>query len=172
MKIYTRKGDTGYCSLLSGDRVPKSSVRVRAIGAIDELSANLGMLKSHLVKKDTFEHIEKIQSTLYAIMGHLACNKGKHPDMLPEITRADIEFLEKQIDAMNETLPELKKFILPGGNVPSAWCDISRTVCRRAESLCVELFLTEKTNEIIIAYLNRLSDYLFTLGRQLREEAE
>lgn len=163
MKIYTKKGDNGTTGLIGGVRVPKNHIRVEAYGTIDELNSFLGILRGAL-KGENQITIERIQNVLFVIGSQLASAPGAKMQ-LPEITDRDVELLEHQIDIITSGLPELRNFILPGGSSNGSFAHISRCVCRRAERLAVAISETEHVDELILKYLNRLSDYLFTLAR-------
>jgi cob(I)alamin adenosyltransferase len=170
MKIYTKGGDKGQTSLLGGKRVLKSDPRIEAYGTIDELNANLGFLRdleiSETVKGDLFN----IQNKLFVIGSILACEDDPAQYNLTNIDEMDIAFLEMGIDAMEKKLPVLRNFILPGGHIAVSQCHICRCICRRAERHVVLLGEVEVQEEVIIKYLNRLSDYLFVLARFLGHE--
>ena len=166
-KIYTKNGDDGTTSLLSGKRVPKFHIRVEAYGIIDELSSNIGFLRSLDIPDILYEELIEIQQILFDISGLLACDEGKHLKMLTQVKDKSIEFLEKFIDRMTKELPPLKEFILPGGQTEVAFAHICRTSCRKAERRIVELAEKEPIDKNIIIYINRLSDYFFTLSRKL-----
>ncbi|MCX6783034.1 MAG: cob(I)yrinic acid a,c-diamide adenosyltransferase [Candidatus Levybacteria bacterium] len=171
MKIYTKTGDKGKTSLFGGKRVFKSSKRVEAYGTIDELGSMLGMIIAMLSKKKQLtlivKDLLKIQSTLMDIGGLLARpNADTKQTDIEEIYIADcINFLELKIDSMTDVLDELKNFIMLGGGVNSSYIFVTRAVCRRAERHIVSLDRKESVSPYILKYLNRLSDYLFTLGR-------
>jgi cob(I)alamin adenosyltransferase len=171
MKIYTKTGDEGTTSLLGGTRVPKFHPRIEAYGTIDELNAYLGLLRDHEIPAHYKEVLLEIQERLFTVESQIAMD----PDVqlsrpLPEIHTADISLLEKEIDTMNETLPELKQFILPGGHPIVSYCHIARCVCRRAERNTIRLSQAQQVDQVNIMYLNRLSDYLFVLSRKLAQE--
>lgn len=165
MKIYTKTGDLGETSLLGGTRVSKSDPRIEAYGTVDELNSCIGMLASHTAHHRSV--LLEVQHRLFDLGSLLALDpKSKFP--IPEISEEHVGELEQEIDRMDAQLPELKNFILPGGNVASGWAQICRAVCRRAERRVVEL---EGHSELSVRYLNRLSDYLFVLARMLLMEA-
>jgi cob(I)alamin adenosyltransferase len=166
-KIYTKGGDKGQTSLLGGTRVPKYHDRIEAYGTVDELVSFLGLIRDQDIDKHYKELLIQIQQTLFTAEAHLASDSEKNTANLPKISEKDIEMLENEIDEMNKQLPELRSFILPGGNTIVSYCHISRTICRRAERLVIKLSENYPVNEIIIKFLNRLSDYLFVLARQL-----
>ena len=166
MKIYTKTGDKGKTSLLGGTRVSKSNERINTYGTIDELNSFLGLVSDLDQNKDRVLFIRNIQSRLFTIGSSLAAETDKAKDFKPDLEDADVTDLEKAIDDMNESLPAMKNFILPGGHQLISATHISRTVCRRAERLIINLSESEDVEEIIIRYLNRLSDYLFVLARK------
>jgi cob(I)alamin adenosyltransferase len=165
MKIYTKTGDKGTTALLGGRRVHKSELRIEAYGDIDELNSCLGLLTGDQGLSFCTGTLQEIQKTLFVIGSELACDPGNNKPKIPGLKMEKVEELEKAIDSMEEELPELKTFILPGGHALVAYCHIARAVCRRAERKCVALARSEPVGEIVIAYLNRLSDYLFVLAR-------
>jgi cob(I)alamin adenosyltransferase len=167
MKIYTKTGDKGATSLIGGTKVPKSDVRIETYGTVDELNSWMGMINDQLNDEEFRSVIKEIQDRLFTIGSSLATDAEKAPKMkLPDLHASDIAFLEGKIDEMTSQLPLMKSFILPGGHVAVSSIHITRCVCRRAERLAVgmqqhELFVDPQ----VIQYLNRLSDYLFTLAR-------
>ncbi len=166
MKIYTKTGDTGETSLIGGRRISKSNVRIDAYGTVDELNSCIGLVRDHVGQAHEKEILKKIQNTLFVMGALLAEDPLKSFEKLPKLNQTDIVFLEKEIDKMDEILPALKEFILPGGHPLVSYCHVARSVCRRAERRCVDLASSEPVDKIIIIYLNRLSDYLFTLARK------
>jgi len=166
MKIYTKTGDKGMTSLLSGERALKNDLRIKAYGTVDELNSFVGLLASYDLNKRHKEFLQSIQNDLYHA-GSLLAVRGETKFKLKEIDNTDIEFIEKEIDLMNAKLPKLEHFIIPGGNQDAAVCHICRTVCRRAEREVVELTEKENVNDNIVIFLNRLSDYFFVLSRML-----
>jgi cob(I)alamin adenosyltransferase len=165
-KIYTRKGDDGKTGLIGGDRVAKHHIRVESYGTVDELNSHIGLVRSY-VSNTTEEHIlADIQNNLFTIGSYLASSASSKMN-LPEFHEESIEIIEKEIDRLTDQLPELKNFILPGATKEGAEAHIARCVCRRAERLAVHLSDIEEIEAFIIKYLNRLSDYLFTLARFL-----
>jgi cob(I)alamin adenosyltransferase len=170
MKIYTKTGDQGMTSLLEGTRVLKSNLRINSFGTIDELNSYIGLLRDQSVNTKRKELLKELQDRLFTIGSNLASDPEKGKAGLPDIKPEDIIFLEQEIDKMNEQLPEMRNFILPGGHQSVSFCHIARCVCRRAERLVVELHEKEKVPSIIIVYLNRLSDYLFVLSRMMAFE--
>lgn len=169
MKIYTKKGDQGTTALIGGRRVPKNDVKIEAYGTVDELNSWIGLLRDHEINQNYVDQLLEIQDRLFTAGSLLAADDG-HKMQLPELNESDIDYLEKAIDTMNESLPEMKSFILPGGHFSVSHCHIARCVCRRAERLCVALNEIEQKHTIILKYLNRLSDYLFVLARALSKD--
>lgn len=166
MKIYTKTGDKGETSLIGGLRVPKHHPRIEAYGTIDELNSHLGYILSCEVPEEDKNLIRSIQDRLFTVGSLLASAPGSKM-IVPDLNNEDIRVLEKRMDTLNEELPELKNFILPGGTRDAAMCHIARCVCRRAERLVIGLSETEMLDERIIPYINRLSDYLFVLSRKM-----
>lgn len=168
MSIYTRKGDDGTTSYLGGGRVPKSAARISAYGDVDELNSFIGLAMSTEPGDFEREILESVQTTLFAIGGHLATPDPAKLANLGEKSSIDerlIDELEKEIDRTSAELDPLKAFILPGGSAKAASLHIARTVCRRAERSVVALSQKETVEPVITAYLNRLSDLLFTFAR-------
>ena len=169
-KIYTKGGDKGQTSLLGGTRVSKYDIRIEAYGTLDELNSFIGIVRDMNIGKDHKETLLKIQYKIFEAESHLAADKPEQTEKLPRITEDDIVFLEKEIDRMNESLPELRSFILPGGHVVVSYCHVCRTICRRAERLTIKLSELYQVDERILKYLNRLSDYFFVLARMIGKE--
>jgi len=174
MKIYTKTGDHGETSLFGGERVKKFNIRLDAYGTIDELNSFIGLIRSQEIPIKLKENLVQIQSELFTIGAMLATpqdkeklKSGKDRLGIEKIGQKNIGQLEHWIDEMNEALPAMTHFILPGGNSVVSFCHIARTVCRRAERIIVQLHQDEPVNADIIAYTNRLSDYLFVLARKL-----
>jgi cob(I)alamin adenosyltransferase len=167
MKIYTKTGDEGQTSLLGGSRVPKHHLRIETYGTVDELNSFLGLLRDHLNDEDQVKLIIRIQEQLFTIGSHLATEPGKHNIKLPEVHEEEVDYLETSIDLMNEVLPEMRNFVLPGGHQAVSTCHVARCVCRRAERLAVHLSEEAQVNPLILKYLNRLSDFLFVLSRKI-----
>lgn len=168
MKIYTKTGDKGLTSLIGGTRVPKHHLRIESYGTVDELNSYIGMIRDQDAISDHQKTVLKeIQDRLFTIGSSLASDPEKSKMKIPDLYDKDIEFLEQEMDTMNEALPDLKHFILPGGSVAVSFCHIARCVCRRAERICVHLAEDSYVNEKIMIYLNRLSDFLFVLARQI-----
>lgn len=167
MKIYTKTGDKGETSLIGGTRVPKHHIRIEAYGTMDELNSWIGLIRDQQINDKSIKALLEIQDRLFTIGSLLAEDPEKSRMKLPHINADDIRFLEEQIDHMNEYIPELKSFILPGGHTTVSYCHIARCVCRRGERLIVHLSESNTVDEKVIIYINRLSDYLFTLARYL-----
>ncbi|HYG49716.1 MAG TPA: cob(I)yrinic acid a,c-diamide adenosyltransferase [Flavobacteriales bacterium] len=165
MKIYTKTGDKGQTSLLGGKRLQKSHIRIEAYGTVDELNSFLGVLRDSYQDETLNKLWIDIQDRLFTLGSILAAANDTKKFKIPEISEADITVLEIAIDTMNNELEPMRSFILPGGNLPASWAHVCRTVCRRAERRCVELAATEEVPELIVKYLNRLSDYFFILSR-------
>ncbi len=167
MKIYTKTGDKGTTSLIGGTKVSKAHLRIEAYGTVDELNSYIGLCKDLLTDTHSKGILQEIQDRLFTIGAALACDPEKETKMkIPDLKEEDINLLEQEIDNMNETLPSMKSFILPGGHLTVSHIHIGRCICRRAERCCVRLESAQNEIEpIIIKYLNRLSDYLFVLAR-------
>ena len=172
MKIYTKTGDQGITSLLGGTRVPKSDLRIDAYGTVDELNSYMGLLRDQEVNADRADFLKEIQDRLFTLGADLATVPGKDKVKKPDLHAEDITLLENEMDQMNTDLPPLRAFILPGGHTAVSFCHLARTVCRRAERIVVELASYEEVNGLVIQYLNRLSDYLFVLGRKMAQELQ
>ncbi len=168
-KIYTKTGDAGETSLFGGKRLPKNDDRIDAYGTIDELNSFIGWLRDSVEKEELKNNLKEIQDRLFTIGSNLASDPSKNM-ITPDVIEADVEFLEQQIDAMEEQLTPLKHFVLPGGHSSVSICHVCRTVCRRAERCIISLSQSEKVEEIIIRYVNRLSDYFFVLGRKISQD--
>lgn len=165
-KIYTKTGDKGTTALWGGGRLPKYHLRIEAYGSLDELNANLGLLRDFCEQEEQRQQLLKIQERLFSLGTIMAtapekADKVKQPDVLPE----DVLQLENWMDAMDEHLAPLKNFVLPGGHPQVSRANIARTVCRRAERLAVALNEEQALPAVVLQYLNRLSDYLFIFGR-------
>ncbi len=167
MKIYTKTGDKGTTSLLGGTKVSKSHLRIEAYGTVDELNSYIGLCRDLIADEVNRATLREVQDRLFTIGSSLACDPDKEPKMkIPDLKETDIEFLEKEIDRMNERLPAMKNFILPGGHPTVSHLHVARCICRRAERCCVRLETEAMPAEsIVIKYLNRLSDHLFVLAR-------
>ncbi len=168
-KIYTKTGDAGLTGLIGGTRIPKAHIRIESYGTVDELNSHLGLVKDTMQCPAYDAVLKEVQDILFTIGSSLACDPEKEVKMsLPNLYESDVEFLEQHIDAMNEELPPLQKFILPGGHVGASNAHVARCVCRRAERVCVAMqYEGETISPLIIKYINRLSDFLFTLCRYI-----
>ncbi len=169
-KIYTKTGDKGQTSLIGGTRIPKFDIRIEAYGTIDELNSNIGLVRDQEMDEQSKNTLIEIQDRLFTIGSLLAADPEKNKMVLPQILESDIELLEKEIDDMNEQLPEMKSFVLPGGHSTISFCHLARCVCRRAERCVLRLNEVQPVNELIYKYLNRLSDYLFVLSRKFTQD--
>jgi cob(I)alamin adenosyltransferase len=167
MKVYTKKGDKGKTGLIGGTRVLKSSLRIDSYGTVDELNSYIGLLRDNVLCEDFKKEMIFIQDRLFTLGSWLASDPEKSKMTLPEIREEDVTRLEKSIDMMEVELEPMKFFVLPGGHQTVSFCHISRCVCRRAERLVVALDEETEQNPVIIAFLNRLSDYLFVYSRYL-----
>ncbi|WP_194777450.1 cob(I)yrinic acid a,c-diamide adenosyltransferase [Pararhodonellum marinum] len=170
MKIYTKSGDEGTTSLLGGKRVSKAHLRIDAYGTVDELNAYIGLLRDQEINEKRGDFLKEIQDRLFTIGATLATVPGKEKVKRPDLHEEDITVIESEIDRMEKTLPPLTRFILPGGHQVVSFCHVARTVCRRTERCVVALSELEHVDEMIIKYINRLSDYLFVLGRLIAQE--
>lgn len=167
MKIYTKTGDVGETSLYGGRRISKSALRIETYGTIDELNAYIGLVRDVQTDEKQKETLKEIQDRLFTIGANLASDPDGHAKNVPDLHEADVELLEKAIDSMEQSLPPLTHFVLPGGHVHVSYCHLARTVCRRAERLTVALHHQSDIAPLVIKYQNRLSDYLFVLGRKM-----
>jgi len=169
LKIYTKTGDLGKTSLIGGTKVAKSHIRIESYGTVDELNSYIGLVSDHITDTPTKIILKEIQDRLFTIGSSLACDPDKEPLMkIPDLKEEDVVLLENEIDKMNDTLPVMKSFILPGGHIAVSTAHITRCVCRRAERLCVNMQQHDLFVEpLVIKYLNRLSDYLFVLARYI-----
>jgi len=165
-KIYTKGGDKGETSLLGGTRISKSHERVEAYGNLDELNSFIGLIRDQDIDPHYREVILRVQENLFVAEALIAKDPEQQVPGLPTLSGNDVLFLEKEIDSMNEQLSLLNNFILPGGNTVVSYCHIARTVCRRTERSLIRLNQNSPVEDIIIQYLNRLSDYLFVLARK------
>ncbi len=170
MKIYTKAGDRGMTSLLGGEFVSKSHPRLEAYGTLDELTSWIGLLRDHLEGKGIREDLLLIQDRLMLGSSILANERTDGSIKLPLISEEDIYMLENRIDSMDAKLPALTNFIIPGGHKVVSYCHLARTCCRRAERLSAGFVKDSDQTSILIKYLNRLSDYLFTLARKTAKE--
>jgi cob(I)alamin adenosyltransferase len=170
MKVYTKKGDKGKTGLIGGTRVPKYALRIDAYGTVDELNSYVGLLRDKAVNKQFKEELIFVQDRLFTIGSWLASDPEKGKMALPEIKEGDLTKLEDSIDVMDAKLEPMTSFVLPGGHETVSFCHITRCVCRRAERLVTELNEESELNPLIMAFLNRLSDYLFVYGRFVTAE--
>jgi cob(I)alamin adenosyltransferase len=166
-KIYTKTGDQGTTSLIGGTKISKSHLRIEAYGTVDELNSYIGLCRDLISNKQSRKILSEIQDRLFTIGSSLACDPVKEPKMkIPDLKETDILLLENEIDKMNEIIPPMKSFILPGGHIAVSHLHIARCICRRAERGAVRLKIEkEEIEAIVLKYLNRLSDYLFILAR-------
>jgi cob(I)alamin adenosyltransferase len=170
MKIYTKTGDEGYTSLIGGTRVRKHHLRIESYGTVDELNSYIGLIADQDINPHHQQFLKQIQDRLFTIGASLAADPEKSRMTIPDLHDEDVVLLEQEIDNMNEHLPELKHFILPGGSTTVSYCHLARCVCRRAERITVHLAEESTVDNKVIIYLNRLSDYLFTLARKVASE--
>lgn len=177
MKIYTKTGDKGTTALFGGTRVPKHHIRIESYGTVDELNSHLGLIRDQDIKQQYKDILIHIQDRLFTVGAILATDpekailkNGKERLNIPKISDANIELLEKEMDAMNTELPQMTHFVLPGGHQTVSFCHIARCVCRRAERLASALNDLEPFDARALMYLNRLSDYLFVLARKLTKD--
>ncbi|MBB6270169.1 cob(I)alamin adenosyltransferase [Pedobacter cryoconitis] len=167
MKIYTKTGDKGQTSLIGGTRVPKFHLRIECYGTVDELNSYIGLIQCQDIDPHAQQVLKEVQDRLFTIGASLAADPEKSKMKIPDLNLADISLLEQEMDKMNEILPELKHFVLPGGDTVVSYCHIARCICRRAERLTVNLAVDSFVDDKVTIYLNRLSDYLFVLARKL-----
>jgi cob(I)alamin adenosyltransferase len=172
MKIYTKTGDKGSTSLIGGTRVAKSDLRIEAYGTVDELNSYIGLVRDQEVNKSRLDLLKEVQDRLFTIGALLATDPERSKMKTPDLYEDDIILLEQEIDKMTAEVPPLRSFILPGGHQSVSFCHVARCVCRRAERLAIELQQTSQVEELVIKYLNRLSDYLFSLCRKMTQELE
>ena len=170
LKIYTKTGDKGQTSLLGGTRVPKDHIRIEAYGTVDELNSWIGLLRDSINDKHIQEILINVQDRLFTMGSSLASDPEKSKMKIPHLTEDDITVFEKEIDTMDAQLPPMKNFVLPGGHVTVSYCHVTRCVCRRAERRVIHLAANEPVDELVVKYLNRLSDYLFMLARKLTHD--
>ncbi|WP_299532907.1 cob(I)yrinic acid a,c-diamide adenosyltransferase [Ulvibacterium sp.] len=177
MKIYTKTGDDGTTALYGGTRVAKHHIRIDSYGTVDELNSWLGLIRDQKIDENTKQVLAKIQDKLFTVGAILATDpkkaqlkSGRERLNIQKIGSKDIELLEKEMDKMDETLPPMTHFILPGGHTTVSYCHIARTICRRAERLAVQLYEKEPFDDQVLSYINRLSDYLFVLARKLSKD--
>ena len=150
--------------------MPKHHIRIESYGTVDELNSYIGLIRDQDISVHDKDLLKQIQDRLFTVGASLAADPEKSKMVIPDLHSEDIELLEQEMDKMNGALPELKHFILPGGSTTVSYCHIARCVCRRAERLVVHLAEESHVEEKVIIYLNRLSDYLFTLARKIAHE--
>ncbi|TWO34398.1 cob(I)yrinic acid a,c-diamide adenosyltransferase [Seonamhaeicola sediminis] len=174
MKVYTKTGDKGTTALFGGTRVPKHHIRIESYGTVDELNSHLGLIRDQDINQHYKDILIEIQHNLFTVGAILATDpekailkSGKERLNIEKISSDDIQKLEDEMDTMNEALPPMTHFVLPGGHQTVSFCHIARCVCRRAERLASSLNNIEPIESHALIYLNRLSDYLFVLARKL-----
>ncbi|MEN0055913.1 MAG: cob(I)yrinic acid a,c-diamide adenosyltransferase [Mucilaginibacter sp.] len=172
MKIYTKTGDKGFTSLIGGTRVAKHHLRIESYGTVDELNSYIGLIRDQDIAVHDKEVLKQIQDRLFTIGSLLAADPERSKMVIPDLHMTDVELLEQEMDNMNEHLPELRHFILPGGSNTISFCHIARCICRRAERITVHLAEESTVDEKVNIYLNRLSDYLFTLARKIGNDGK
>lgn len=177
MKVYTKTGDKGTTALFGGTRVPKHHIRIESYGTVDELNSYIGLIRDQEINPLYQNVLIEVQDRLFTLGAILATppekeilKNGQKRLQNLGITESDIEYLEKEIDMMETELPPMTHFVLPGGHTTVSYCHIARCVCRRAERLATHLNDIEPTDELVLKYLNRLSDYLFVLARKLSHD--
>jgi len=170
MKIYTKKGDTGTTGLIGGTRVLKSSLRIESYGTVDELNSYIGVVRDHISDQTYIDQLIEVQDRLFTIGSSLASDPDKSNMKIPDLHETDIQLLETWMDTMDEQLPEMRYFVLPGGHPAVSFCHVARCVSRRAERIIVDLAQHEFVAPLVGAYMNRLSDYLFVLGRKIAQD--
>ncbi len=166
--IYTKTGDGGTTSLVGGSRVSKDDVRVEAYGTVDELNSHIGLLAELMrpLAGGYYDELKAVQHNLFTLQTLLATEDEVIYARLPQLQEEEVEMLERQIDTINDQLPKLHNFVIAGGTTVGAQCHVCRTVCRRAERCVVTLARESKVDDVLLRYLNRLSDYLFVLARR------
>lgn len=171
-KIYTKTGDRGKTSLVTGERVAKSALRIEAFGTVDELNSVIGLMRSwagesgdDAIRAESEFSLKQIQNDLFDIGAILACAAGRAKDVMPAFAAVRIAFLEERIDRYQASLEALSSFVLPGGSMLNAYAHLGRTVCRRGERVLWRLHEQESVEDDILTYINRLSDYLFVFSR-------
>ncbi len=166
--IYTKTGDKGTTSLVGGSRVSKDDARVEAYGTVDELNSHIGLLAEMMRQMEGgyYDELKAVQHNLFTLQTLLATEDSEIYSKLPQLAEEEVEMLERQIDILTDMLPKLQNFVIAGGNMTSAQCHVCRTVCRRAERRVVTLARQAHVDDVLMRYLNRLSDYLFVLARR------
>lgn len=179
MKIYTKTGDAGTTALFGGTRVPKHHIRIESYGTVDELNSYIGLIRDQEIDPRSKEILAHIQNKLFTVGAILATppekeilKNGKERLNISKISEEEIELLEKEMDVMNDALPEMTHFVLPGGHTTVSYCHIGRCVCRRAERMATLLNEQDRVDPFVLKYLNRLSDYLFVLARKLSQDLQ
>jgi cob(I)alamin adenosyltransferase len=171
MKIYTKTGDKGLTSLIGGTRVPKSSLRIDCYGTVDELNSYIGLLRDQEVNAPRRDVLKEVQDRLFTIGAHLATDPDKEArQRIPDLHTEDIDLLESEMDRMDQVLTPLREFVLPGGHPAVSFGHVARCVCRRAERLVIHLREESPVEDLVVMYLNRLSDYLFVLSRAMAHD--
>ena len=177
MKIYTKTGDKGTTALFGGTRVPKHHIRIESYGTVDELNSHLGLIRDQAIDLHYKSMLIQIQDKLFTVGAILATapekatlKSGKERLNISKINEEDIQLLENEMDKMNNQLPPMTHFVLPGGHQTVSFCHIARCVCRRAERLAAQLNDYQPVDPLVLKYLNRLSDYLFVLARKLSKD--
>lgn len=172
MKIYTKTGDRGTTSLVGGERISKSCDRIESYGTIDELNSYIGLLATYCTDEMDKNMLQSIQNKLFVVGGYLATDTSKTAVRQSLILSSEtVKAVEAEIDRIDQLLPPLRVFILPGGSRAAALCNVCRTVCRRAERCIIRLMETgAKIDENVLSYVNRLSDYFFLLARKLNAD--
>ena len=165
MKIYTKRGDKGETSLIGGERVPKYNERVEAYGTIDELNSYIGLIYELCDEKMIKNQLLEIQECLFVAESRVAASTNEALQKLPQLLESNTTNLENAIDNMQKKLPVLKSFILPSGHILASHTHVARTICRRAERITIKTLENSVGEDLVLIYLNRLSDYLFTLAR-------
>tara|TARA_R110002072_G_scaffold5555_2_gene35627 strand:- start:21006 stop:21554 length:549 start_codon:yes stop_codon:yes gene_type:complete len=170
MKVYTKKGDKGTTQLIGGTRIPKNSLRIEAYGTIDELNSHIGLIRDQEIEEEHVNQLLEVQDRLFTLGSLLASDPSKKTMKLPELKEQDVFNIENWIDSMDAVLEPMKNFILPGGHTTVSFTQIARCICRRAERVITELSINDTVSPIVLIYINRLSDYLFVLGRKFTQD--
>ena len=170
MKVYTRTGDNGTTALIGGQRVKKYNNRIEAYGTADELTAYIGLIRDSLNDDNIQDQLSVIQNNLMVLGGELAADDNFDLSKIPSVKDHYIIWLEQRIDEMEDELEPLRAFVLPGGHLAVSHCHVARTICRRAERKAILLSEDHQISNLVIQYLNRLSDYLFVLSRKLSKD--